>query len=147
MVGAELTVHVEEYLQNRSMRERSEWYEGTIKKDLLTLLETAGEQVDPHKQVLELEAPLPYVQYKNGNAVSKKVIGIERRERVANRIDEDKALALLAKKKLTEECTTTITVLDEDALVAANFAGKITDKELADLYTTSITPAFYLTEE
>lgn len=146
-VGAELDPVVEEYLQNRSMRERSEFHESRIKRELLQLLEVAGEPVEAHKQTLTLDVPLAYTQYKNGKAIPKKVVGIERRERVANRIDEDKALALLAKKKLTAECTTTITVLDEDALVAANYAGKITDEELAALYTEHITPAFYLTED
>ena len=146
-VGAELAAVVEEYLQNRSMRERSEYHEGTLKKDLLTLLDTAGDPVEPHKKVLELDAPLPYVQYKSGKPVPKKVVGIERRERVSNRLDEDKVLKLLEKKGLTQECTQTITVVDEDALVAANYAGKITDKELAALYEEHITPAFYLTED
>ena len=38
-------------------------------------------------------------------------------------------------------------VVDEDAILAANYAGKITDKELAALYYESSTFAFYLTED
>jgi hypothetical protein len=138
---------VEEYLLNRSMRERSEFHEGRLKKDLLSLLEEIGELVATHKQVLELDAPLPYVQYKAGKPVQKKVIGIERRERVSVRLDEDKTLKLLGRKGLTDTCTTTVVVVDEDAILAANYSGKITDKELAALYTESITAAFYLQEE
>lgn len=144
---ADLAPAVEEYLQNRSMRERSEYHEGRLKKDLMGILEAVGEQVEKHKQTLDLDAPLPYTQYKAGKAVPKKITGIERRERVSNRLDEDRALKLLARKGLTEECTQTIVAVDEDAILAANYAGKITDKELAALYEESSTFAFYLTED
>jgi len=138
---------VEEYLQNRSMRERSEYHEGKLKKDLMAVLEVSGEQVDPAKQTLELDIPLPYTQYKGGKPVIKKVTGIERRKRTSNVLDEEKALKLLARKKLLEECTEQVIVLNEDKLLAANYAGKITDKELAALYDESDTYAFYLTED
>lgn len=137
---------VGEYLQNRSMRERSEHFEGRLKRDLLALIDTTGEEVEPHKKVLELDEPIPYRAYKSGKGTNKSIIGIERRERVSSRMDEDKVLALLEKKKLIEECTTIVRVVDEDAVLAANYAGKITDKEYAALLTTTVTPAFYLTE-
>lgn len=138
---------VEEYLQNRSMRERSEYHEGRLKSDLLALLAEIGEKDGEHKQVLELDAVLPYTQYKkDGKPVQKKIVGIERRERVSTRLDEAKAMDLLHRKKLVNQCTTTVVVLDEDAILAANYAGTITDKELAALYSESSTFAFYLTE-
>ena len=145
--GDDLRIIVGEYLQNRSMRERSDYHETRIKRELLELLEVAGEPVEANKQTLTLEDALPYTQYKNGKAVKKTVVGIERRVRVAKRMSDEAALALLTKKGLVEECTTTVVVVDEDAIVAANYANKISDEELAALYTDHITPAFYLTEE
>jgi hypothetical protein len=146
-IGGDLTAQVKDYLLNRSMRERSEYQEGYLKRLLMAALEEGGEQVEKHKQVIPLDEVLPYTQYKNGKPVQKSISGIERRERVANRLDEDKALVLLKRKKLLESCTTTIVVVDEDAILAANYEGTITDKELASLYTESSTFAFYLTEE
>ena len=146
-VDADVIEQVAEYLQNRSMRERSEHFEGQLKRALMHILETAGEQVEEHRQTITLDTPLPYVQYKNGKPIQKTVIGIERRERVSNRLDEEKALKFLEAKGLTEECTIPIVVVDEDAILAANYVGKITDKELAALYNESSTFAFYPTEE
>ena len=144
--AADLAASVEEYLANRSMRERSEYHEGRIKKDLMAILEAAGEQSE-RKQTLELDTPLPYRAYKNGQGTNKKVIGIERRESVTNKMDEDKTLALLARKGLTAQCTQTIVVVDEDAVLAANYEGTITDKELAALYAPSSRFSFWLTED
>ena len=145
-VGPELTASVEEYLLNRSMRERSAYHEDRLKKDLLVILQVAGEQVEKHKQTLEVDRPLEYTQYKAGKPTAKKIVGIERRERVSTSLDEDKTMALLERKGLVADCTTTITVINEPAILAANYTGAITDDELAALYSESITPAFYLTE-
>ena len=145
---AEVAASVEEYLANRSMRERSEYHEGRIKKDLMALLEVAGDPIEPHKQILELDTPISWTRYgKDGKPKQTKVKGIERRERVSTTLDDDKALALLARKGLTGQCTQTVVVVDEDAILAANYAGQITDKELAALYSESSTFAFYPTED
>lgn len=142
----ELGPVVKDYLLNRSMRERSEYFEGSLKRDLMTLLQDIGKDAGT-KRTLDLDDALTFVSYKDGKPHEKVIVGIERRERVSNRLNEDKAMALLVKKKLVEECTETIVVLKEDAILAANYSGKITDKELATLYEESSTFAFWLTEE
>jgi hypothetical protein len=140
---------VQDYLLNRSMRERSEYHEGRIKKELMGLLEASGKVAgtNGNKRVLELDDTLTFVSYKDGKPVDKKIVGVERRERTSNVLNQDKAMALLEKKRLVAECTETITVLKEDAILAANYSGAITDKELASLYEESSSFAFWLTEE
>ena len=136
-----------EYLQNRSMRERSEFHESTIKKELLALIDLAGEQVEANKKVIELGEPLLYTQYKNGKPIKKTIVGIERRVRETKSLDEDRTIALLRKKGLFDRCTVPTFIIDEDAILAANYDGSITDKELEALYgEPTKTPAFYLTE-
>ena len=130
------------------MRERSEYHEGRLKKDLLAVLEIAGEQRSETTQALDLPEPIPFrSSTRTASGTNKRIVGIERRKRTSNVLDEDKALALLARKKLTEECTTTVVVVDEDAILAANYAGTITDQELAALYSERTTFAFYPTED
>lgn len=143
----EIAASVEEYLQNRSMRERSEYHEGRIKKDLMAILEVAGEQRSETTQAIDLDSPIPFRTYKGGTGTNKKIIGIERRKRTSNVMVEDRAMKLLERKGLLATCTTTVTVLDEDAILAANYAGTITDKELAALYEEKTTYAFYPTED
>ena len=137
---------VKDYLLNRSMRERSAYHEDQLKKTLMTTLAETGVP-EGSRWTLPLDEPLTFVEYKAGKPKEKKIIGIERRERVGNVLDHDKTMALIKKKGLLEECTTQVTVLNEDAVLAANYGGKISDKELAALYEENKTYAFYLTED
>lgn len=137
---------VKDYLLNRSMRERSAHFEDTLKKQLMLTLDEVGTPEGANKKTLPLDEPLSFVEYKSGKPKEKVIVGIERRERVSNVLNHDKALAFLTKKGLLESCTTTVLVLNEDAVLAANYGGQITDKELAALYDESSTFAFYLAE-
>lgn len=141
----DLGAAVKDYLINRSMRERSEYYEGALKKQLMEELVARGVQEGP-TQKLKLDEPQDFTSYKNGKPVIKSILGVERRERKTNTLDQERAMALIKKKGLSDECTETIVVLNEDALLAANFRGDITDKELAALYSESTSYAFWLTE-
>lgn len=139
---------VKDYLLNRSMRERSAYFEDQLKKALMTALDETGIP-EGSKKTLSLDEPLTYVEYRTGKPHEKTIVGIERRERVSNTLNHDRALVFLTQKgpDLLESCTTTIVVLNEDAILAANYSGQITDKELAGLYEESKTYAFYPTEE
>ena len=129
---------MKDYLQNRSMRERSAREEDARKKQLMTYLEAHGD---------ELEIPAtPFVSYAKGAPTTKTIVGAKRTRRRSKSLNEDLAMALIKKKGLEETCLQTITVLDEDAILAANFEGLITDKQLADLYEEHDTYAFNLVE-
>lgn len=141
----DLAAAMKDYLLNRSMRERSEYHEGQIKKALMAELEVAGVQ-EEGKQTLALDEPLAFVGYRDGKPKEKTIVGCERRERTATTMNEEKAMALLERKNLTDDCTDVVRIINEDAILAANYQGKITDKELAALYEESKTYAFWLTE-
>lgn len=132
------------YLGQRMLRERTEGEEGTDKKELLAVLAEAGEPTDEGHRRLVLDEPLPYVDPKGNERV---VTSILRQRRVSQQMDELATMALLEKKKLLEKCTRTITVLDEEAVLAANYEGTITDKELAALYSESESFAFLMEYE
>jgi hypothetical protein len=137
---------VKDYLLNRSMRERSAYFEDQLKKSLMTVLADTGVP-EGTKRTLPLDEPLTFVEYKSGKPKEKIISGIERRERTSNVLNHDKALAFLTKKDLLDSCTTLVRVINEDAILAANYGGEITDKELSALYEESTTYAFYLSED
>lgn len=142
----DLQAAMKDYLLNRSMRERSEYFEGSLKKEMMAELEQRGVPGE-NKVTLALDDPLMFTTYKDGKPREKTIVGCERRERTSTSLNEEKALALIKKKKLEEECMEVVTVVSEDAILAANYQGKITDKELAGLYEEHTTYAFWLTEE
>jgi hypothetical protein len=142
---------VQEYLLNRSMRERSSYHEGDIKTSLMEILANVGApdgDEGQHRKLL-LEEPLEFTTYKAGKAKVTIVTGIQRQERKGSMaLNEDRTMAYLTKRKLLPSCTTTVTVINEDAILAANFEGTIPDDDLKDLYDEQEpTYAFYLIEE
>jgi hypothetical protein len=149
-IEGDIAAKVEEYLLNRSLRERGEYHEADLKRLLMQILETGGDEIEEGKQRITLDEPMAFIEYKSGKPKDRRIGAIERRQRKANRLDEDRALAFLAahkNRKLIDACTTTVVVVDEDAILAANYAGDISDKDLAALYEETTTYAFHLIEE
>jgi hypothetical protein len=97
-----------------------------------------------------LDTPLPFTSYRGELAVEKHVSGIQRQRRKGTLVlNEERAMTFLRRRrKLWEECTTTITVINEDALLAANFEKRISDDDLNALYDEGDpTFAFQLLED
>lgn len=62
------------------------------------------------------------------------VVALQMQRRVSQPLNEDKAEEILAKAGLLEKCTKTITVLDEDAIMAARYAGELTDDDIDSMF-------------
>jgi hypothetical protein len=142
LVGA-----LRDYLLNRSMSERSSSEERRGKGQLMEYIQIHGEEVEGGHREVYLDEPLPFTSYKNDKPVPKQVTGIKRQKRVSTTLDEARTMALLKEKGLLDECTEVVVVLNEDAVLAANYSGKITDDQLAALYNESESFAFYLITE
>ena len=140
---------VRDYLTNRTMRERSEYHEGSLKKQLMDILAKSGTLQEGGHRTIELDQPEEFVSYKNGKPVTKQVVGIERKERAGTMaLNHERTIALLKKKDLMDRCTEVIVEVNEDEVLAANYDGTITDKELDALYDKGDpTYAFYLMED
>jgi hypothetical protein len=150
-VAPDIALPVQEYLQNRSMRERSSYHETDIKARLMEILATVGQpdgDEGQHRKLL-LDEPIEFTTYKAGRAKVTVVTGIQRQERKGSMtLNEDRTMAYLTKRRLLPSCTTTVTVINEDAILAANFEGTIPDDDLKTLYDESDPSyAFYLIEE
>jgi hypothetical protein len=147
---------VREYLLNRSMRERSDWHEKQIKQGLMEVIATAGLPDGDEGQHLKIDLPEPveFVTYKGGKPTTTHVVAIQRQTRAgAMHLNEEKVMAFLAglkgaRKALYQECLATVQVVNEDAVLAANFEKRISDEELKGLYDESDpTYAFQLITE
>lgn len=122
------------YLTTRQARERMDAVEAQGKKELLEILAANGEVIEGGHRVMHLQDAHFYT---NNKGVELKVIGFKRQRRVSQNLDEAATLGLLEKKKLLDKCTKTVTVLDEDEILAANYEGLISDEELQALYSES----------
>lgn len=101
-----------------------------LKKQLSAVVETQGYTDDKGSEYIDFSAPV------EGFA------GLKRERRVYQTLDEEKAFAVLAKKKLTSTCTRVITVVDEDAVQAAFYDGHLTQADLDQMFSVRINYAF-----
>jgi len=69
---------------------------------------------------------------------------IVKQRRVSKMFDESTAEKLLNDKGLFETCTKTITTLDQDAVMAAYYDGKLTDADIDKMFPEKITWALVL---
>lgn len=143
---SDLDALVAEYLLNRSMAERAGSIEARLKAQLKEILAVEGRSEGETKKVLDLTHPIPYAQTKNGRVSQKLITGIELVTRTSTPLNPERAMALITEKGLVDECTETIVVVKEEAILAANFGDLITDQELASLYDESSNDAFFLQE-
>lgn len=127
-----------EWARTRVLRESSQKREDEYKKMLMTFLEAEGDVAEGGHRTYLFDQPIE----NTGLKTAPTIIGIKRERREVSSLDEDRVMALLAKKDLVARCTAQVTVINEDALLAANFDGTITDKELASLYTKNESFAF-----
>ncbi len=124
-----------DYAQNRTLREIAEGKETKLKGQLMQMLDDVGYPVEGGHKVIELPEPLPLGK--------KTMVGMKRQRRAGQSLSQDRAEAFLKSKKLWDQCTTTVTVINEDAILALNFSGQITDVDLKKLYDEKESFAFY----
>jgi hypothetical protein len=127
---------VGEYLKSRRLRETASEMEGKYKKELLSLLEEHGEYDDKGSSYLRLDGILLDPR------TDEPVLSVKRECRVGQSLDEDVAEDVLKSLGLYDRCLTTITVLDEDAILSLNFSGELPDEAVQQMYTEKRTYAF-----
>lgn len=135
-----LQKRVVSYLDTRSLRERTLEAENRQKAALMETLEHGGREEGEGHRVLDLDQPWPL----HANGKDKMIKGVMRQRKVSQVFDGEAALALVKAKGVEADCVTTVsyTEIDEDKVLAQNYAGVISDDEMAALYTNDEKFAF-----
>lgn len=135
------TLH--EHLKARYLREQAQGLENTYKERAKNWLMESGEEDEKGNRWwypdVELADP-------EGKAVES--VKLERRAPVV--LDEEVAEEILRDLGFWEVCTVkeTIVTLDEDAILALNFEGKLSDEDLQKMYVDGkVTWAFKVNKE
>jgi hypothetical protein len=139
-----------EYLNSRSLREKTQATEEKLKAELMEIIEAIGRTEGDGHKVLDLDDYWPLTTANKQGVISEsKVKTLMRQKRSPQVFDGDAALELVKSKGIEDDCVTTVTYveIDEDKVLAANYLGTITDEEMAALYTTNVTYAFVPVKE
>lgn len=94
----------------------------TVTKRLKAYVEEHGYQDDQGHIWLDLDEPVDGA------------VAVQMQRRVSQPLNEDKAESILSKAGLLERCTKTVTVLDEEAIMAARYAGELTDDDIDAMF-------------
>lgn len=125
----DLSSFKQEVNQYTSLKEEATAIDGRIsvlRKRIMAVIEERGEVNDKGSLILDAS------DSNNGP------MQVVKQRRVSKMFDEDKADALLQEKGLFETCTKTITVLDQDAVMAAYYDGKLTDEDIETMFPEKV---------
>lgn len=104
----------------------------TLKKRLTSYIEDLGSANEKGSIVL------PVSDERTG------VKALVKQRRVSKKFDENAASSILKEKGLEDTCLTTVTVLDQDAVMAAYYEGKLTDGDIETMFPESVSWALIL---
>lgn len=72
---------------------------------------------------------------------------LKRERRQSRALDQDRAEALLRERGIYDDCTRTIVVLDEDAIMQAYYNEQLTEEDIDSMFNTKVTYAFVPVKE
>ncbi len=104
----------------------------TLRKRIIDSIDQLGEENDKGSIVLPINDDI------TGTS------NLVKQRRVSKSFDEEKANDLLKSKGLFESCTKTIVTLDQDAVMAAYWEGKLSDEDIDLMFPEKITWALIL---
>ena len=111
------------------LKKQTEYLEKQIKElreNLFSHSEESGEVDDKGNLILPFEKDI------------EGYTSVMKQRRVSRKIDAGVAEQLISEKNLEEELYKTVRIVDEDALMAALYEGKLTEEEVDEMYPQTI---------
>ena len=121
-----LESQAKEYAFLKKQIEYLEKQQKELREKLFSQIEESGEVDDKGNLLLEFPKEIDGF------------VSVMKQRRVSRKIDEGVADQVIADKGLEDELYKTIRVVDEDALMAALYEGKLTEEEIDEMYPQHI---------
>ena len=129
-----LEVQAKEYAFLKKQVEYLEKQQKELREKLFSKIEELGEVDDKGNLVLPFEKEV------------EGFVGVMKQRRVSRKIDEGVAEQMIYDKGLEEELYKMVRVVDEDALMAALYEGKLTEEEVDEMYPQNIVWALVMSK-
>lgn len=123
----DLESQVREYAKLKASIEFMESRQKELREKLFAAFEAEGFEDDKGNLQLPLE-----------NSVEG-IVRLEKQRRVSRKLNEPKADEILTELGIKDDIFVLKPVLEEDALMAAFYEGKITEEQLDDMYPSTVT--------
>jgi hypothetical protein len=122
----DLGAQVREYLMVKQSLDLMEKRSGELRQSLFEKIEADGEEDEKGNIFVELDAEIDGV------------VRLEKQRRVTRKLDELAAETIIEEKSLSDELYKTIRVVDEDAVMAAHYEGKLTEEEIETMFPAKV---------
>jgi hypothetical protein len=122
----DLSSQVREYLKLKATMEALDTRQKELREKLFEQIDTNGFEDDKGNVILELDSTI------------EEVVRLEKQRRVTRKLDETKADELIAEKQLGDEVYEMKRVINEDALMAAHYEGKISEDEIDTMFPAKV---------
>jgi len=122
----DLESQVREYIKLKSTMEVLETRQKELREKLFEKIDENGFEDDKGNVILELASTI------------EEVVRLEKQRRVTRKIDETKADEIIAEKQLEGTVYEMKRVINEDALMAAHYEGKISEDEIDEMFPAKI---------
>lgn len=117
---------VREYIKTKNLINSMEKRASELREKIFEYIEENGLEDAGGSTYLTLDAPI------------EGVVTIEKSRRAKRSIDEVKAEEILSSAGIADEIYKIVRVVDEDALMAAFFEGKVTEDQLDEMYPVKV---------
>lgn len=117
---------IREYVKLKASVDMMEKRASELREKLFEKIELDGEVDDKGNVFLELEQNIDGV------------VRIEKQKRVTHKLDEQTAEELIEEKNLADELFKTVRVVDEDAVMAAHYEGKLSEDDIEAMFPAKI---------
>ncbi len=133
--GDDLVSQTKEYSSIKKNIESYEARQKELKAELFAKIEADGFEDDKGNMWLEL--PEEVDGY----------LSLQKQKRVTRKINEDIASDIITAKGLQDKLYKTVTVVDEDALMAALYEGLLTEEEVDEMFPGKVVWALMLSKK
>lgn len=123
----DIAFQVREYLQVKKTLDEMESRQKELREKLFAQIDSEGYEDDKGNVQLDLDSDILGV------------VRIEKQRRVSRKLDELRAEELIEANGLGDELYKMVRTIDEDALMAAHYEGRITEDELDEMFPAKVT--------
>lgn len=117
---------IREYIKLSASIEALDERKKELRNDLISLIDEDGYEDDKGNIQYEFSQPI------------EGVIRLEKQRRATRKLDEEKAEEVIEAAGIGEEVYKMVRVIDEDALMAQYYEGKITEEQIDEMFPTTI---------
>ena len=122
----DFNTQVREFVRLKETIESLEKRQKELRDQLVQYVDTEGYEDEKGNILFEFENPIDGV------------VRLEKQRRATRKLDEEKAEAIIAEKQLGDDVYKMVRVIDEDALMASFYDGKLTEEELDEMFPVTV---------